>query len=112
MGKIAKFGFFTAGSQPSECAVQQGISDFLTADEKTYTGSSVQTVDVPIELEFLGIMILLKWTSLYVTSSQLLLLLLHEAGLMGILKNFLPVARILQEFAIHDYKSLLQAENF
>ena len=59
-GKIAKFAFFTAGSQPTECAVQQGISDFLTADEKTYTGSSVQTVDVPIELEFLGIMILLK----------------------------------------------------
>ena len=35
-GKIAKFAFFTAGSQPTECAVQQGISDFLTADEKTY----------------------------------------------------------------------------
>ena len=32
--------------------------------------------------------------------------------LKGILKNFLTVARILQEFAIHDYKSLLQAENF
>ena len=59
-GKIAKFAFFTAGSQPTECAVQQGISDFLTADEKTYTGSSVQTVDVPIEFEFLGILILLK----------------------------------------------------
>ena len=59
-GKIAKFAFFTAGSQPTECAVQQGISDFLTADEKTYTGSSVQTVDVPIEFEFLGILMLLK----------------------------------------------------
>ena len=57
MGKIY---IFTAGSQPTELAVQQGISDFLTADEKTYTGSSVQTVDVPIELEFLGILILLK----------------------------------------------------
>ena len=60
LGKIAKFAFFTAGSQPTECAVQQGISDFLTADEKTYTGSSVQTVDVPIELEFLGILIFTK----------------------------------------------------
>ena len=82
MGKIAKFTFFTAGWQPTECAVQRGISDFLTADEKTYTGSSVQTVNVPIEFEFLGILMLLKWTSLYLTSSQLLLLLLHQTGLM------------------------------
>ena len=82
MGKIAKFTFFTAGSQPTELAVQQGISDFLTADEKTYTGSSVQTVDVPLELEYLGILILLKRTSLYVTSSQILLLLLHQTSLM------------------------------
>ena len=33
----------------------------------------------------------------------------NELILKGILKNFL---RILQEFAIHDYKSLPQAENF
>ena len=64
LGKIAKFAFFTAGSQPAECAVQQGISDFLTADEKTYTGSSVQAVDVPIELEFLGDLIFTKMNQL------------------------------------------------
>ena len=36
----------------------------------------------------------------------------NELILKGVLKNFLPVACILQEFAIHDYKSLPQAEYF
>ena len=36
----------------------------------------------------------------------------NDLILKGILMNLLPVARILQEFAIHDYKSLPQAENF
>ena len=46
MGKIAKFTIFTAVLQPTGYAVQQGIYDFLTAEEKTYTGNSVQMVDI------------------------------------------------------------------
>ena len=50
LGKIAKFTIFTAVSQPTGYAVQQGIYDFLTAEEKTYTGNSVQMVDIPDQI--------------------------------------------------------------
>ena len=60
LGKIAKFTIFTAVSQPTGYAVQQGIYDFLTAEEKRILEIQCRWWIYLIELEFLGILILLK----------------------------------------------------
>ena len=79
LGKIAKFAIFFCHSQ-QDMQFSKVYMTFLQQRKKRVLEIQCRWWIYLIELEFLGILILLKWTNLHVTSSQVLLLLLHQTG--------------------------------